>query len=375
MKRFWWIGWLLSSAAWGQDTTGAVKPLRVTGYVKELIWVRFDKGFREAAATNLVHHRLNIAWNPASRWSGRLDIRNRLFVGDEVRGGVTFRQQLRNEEEKSNLSVTWFQRRSALLHTNVERLWMAYRYRKGVVRAGRQRINWGMHTFWNPNDLFNHYNLLDFDYEERPGSEAIRVEHNLPNGQLIDVALARTRSGQILAARLSGNLRGYDWQLLSGIRGKRVTIGGGWAGSIGGAGFKGEVQAYGNPFNWLLSLESDYLFGSGWYGSASLLYNQNGLHRPVVDLRLLTIRTSSETPMPTRWNLLVHGSRQITPLLSFTTSILFAPGTNWLILFPGVRYNLETNWDIDFVWQSFFAETAKFGALGHTGFLRVRWSY
>ena len=45
------------------------------------------------------------------------------------------------------------------------------------LRIGRQRINWGVNLAWNPNDLFNAYSLIDFDYQERPGSDAIRFQY------------------------------------------------------------------------------------------------------------------------------------------------------------------------------------------------------
>lgn len=35
---------------------------------------------------------------------------------------------------------------------------------------------------WNPNDWFNTYNYFDFDYEERPGTDAIRVRVYFKDG-------------------------------------------------------------------------------------------------------------------------------------------------------------------------------------------------
>ena len=33
-----------------------------------------------------------------------------------------------------------------------------------------------MNLVWNPNDLFNAFSFVDFDYEERPGSDALRIQ-------------------------------------------------------------------------------------------------------------------------------------------------------------------------------------------------------
>jgi hypothetical protein len=79
--------------------------------------------------------------------------------------------------------------------------------------------------------------------------------------------------------------------------------------------------------------------------------------------------------MPTKWNFLLNTSKEFTPIFSGSMNVVYAPGTNLLILFPTLRYNLKTNWDLDFVWQSFFAETSRFEALSHTGFTRCRFSF
>ena len=56
-------------------------------------------------------------------------------------------------------------------------------------------------------------------------------------------------------------------------------------------------------------------------------------------------------------------------------NVVYAPGPDLLILFPSLRYNLHTNWDLDLVWQSFFAETTRWEPLTHSGFFRLKWSF
>ncbi|MEZ4983057.1 MAG: hypothetical protein R2769_16025 [Saprospiraceae bacterium] len=59
----------------------------------------------------------------------------------------------------------------------LDRLFVQYTYKQFEARLGRQRINWGISTIWNPNDIFNAYNFSDFDYEERPGSDAMLLKY------------------------------------------------------------------------------------------------------------------------------------------------------------------------------------------------------
>ena len=64
---------------------------------------------------------------------------------------------------------------SVVFNTTIDRVFLEYNKNDWEVRVGRQRINWGINLAWNPNDVFNAYSFFDFDYEERPGSDAIRI--------------------------------------------------------------------------------------------------------------------------------------------------------------------------------------------------------
>ena len=143
-------------------------------------------------------------------------------------------------------------------------------------------------------------------------------------------------------------------------------------------GFKGETQFYAKEDSLtrlLLVLEADYIFKNGWYISLAFMYNEKGLNGPLNGLTKLNFQASPRSLMPTKWNLLVNSTKEFTPLFSGSMNLVYAPGANLLILYPSLRYNLETNWDLEFVGQSFFAEVNAFEALSHTGYLRLRWSF
>jgi hypothetical protein len=361
-----------------QDSSTRQKKTDWSGYLKDLRWLRFDKKFKEAYATDLLHNRVNFKWKPVANLEGRIEIRNRLFRGDDVSGIAGFREQLRNANELTDLSVTWFSKRAVILHSNIERLWLEYRKARWSARAGRQRINWGMATTWNPNDLFNTYNFLDFDYEERPGSDAVRFQYQPGELSNLELAYAATSGRPVAAAKFSTNYRGYDLQLLAGVYYGDFTAGLGWAGSISDVGFKGEMQWYPGKdslSNLCIATEADYIFKSGLYTSIGVLYNQAGLTKPSQDPEKLILVVSPRSLMPGKWNIVFTGSREFTPRLNARASIVYSPGTNLLILFPSCSYNLATNIDLGFYWQSFFLETKGFGALSHTAFLRLKWNF
>lgn len=365
-----------------QDTVEKKGKWRLGGYLKNVESLSFDKNFKNSISNNLLHQRLNIKWEPAGKISATAEFRNRLFWGEEVRSIPDFAKQLRNDNEFVNLQRAWIQNAALVLHTNTERLNIEYRDTNWNVRVGRQRINWGIATTWNPNDIFNAYNFLDFDYEERPGVDGGRFQYIFNHAFNTEIAYVNTgkKRGTVAAVKYNLNKWGYDLQLITGWYKEHITLGAGWAGNIKDAGFKGEVQyffrdryssGHGN-----LTLEGDYMFKKGWYLSVGLLFNNNGLYRPLSNWESINLKLSPENLMPTRWNFMVTTAKEITPLFSATTSVLYAQGTNLIILLPSIKYNLASNLDADIIWQSFFAELdKKFEAANHRGFLRIKWSF
>jgi hypothetical protein len=373
---------LLSSYASAQDSTEKPKKLTVAGYIKNLESVSFDKNFKENISGNLIHNRINAKWKPTENITLAAEFRNRLFWGEEVKSTPGFASLLRNSNEKANLTKTWLQKKGLVLHTNIERLYFNYHKENWDLRVGRQRINWGITTTWNPNDIFNAYNFLDFDYEERPGADGVKFQYMLSNTFNVEMAYAHTgkKEGNVAAFKYNLNKWGYDWQLNTGWYNEHITFGAGWAGSIKDAGFKGEVQYFfrdrDSSDHLNMVLESDYMFKKGWYLNIGFLFINHGIYKPVSNWDAIDLKLSPENLMPTRWNFIVATAKEITPLFTANMSVLYAPGTNLVIFLPALKYNIATNLDVDLIWQSFFAELDKnFEAVNHRCFLRMKWSF
>ena len=169
-------------------------------------------------------------------------------------------------------------------------------------------------------------------------------------------------------------------QLITGWYNAHPTLGIGWSGYIGEAGFKGESQYFfgdkDSSDHLNISLEADYMFKKGWYMNIGFLFNKQGLDRPVGYWDTINLKLSPENLMPTKWNFIVTTAKQFTPLLSANMSVLFAPGTNLLIVLPSAQYNLATNLDLSLIWQSFFTELAhRIEAVNHKCFVRLKWSF
>src|SRR6185437_10613738 len=174
----------------------------------------------------------NIKWKPSAQLTGDAEFRTRLIWGDEVQLTPGFVSLLRNENEAIDMQKIWIENRSMVLLTNVERLYLDYGNDKFNIRIGRQRINWGVATTWNPNDIFNSYNFLDFDYEERPGVDGSKARYQFSDSFNTELAYAYTgkKNGTVAALKYTLNKWGYDMQLITGWYHAHPTVGAGWAG-------------------------------------------------------------------------------------------------------------------------------------------------
>lgn len=335
---------------------------------------------------NLFHNRLNLRYYPNKKWTIGLEARNRLFYGDQLQLNPLFADQVDTYNGLVDLSVRWFEGNGFMLHSIIDRAFVQYSKGKWDITLGRQRINWGMNLVWNPNDLFNAYNFLDFDYEERPGSDALRIQYYTGVVSRVELAFAPddTLENSVGALLYQFNTKGYDIQLIGGYYRGDLTFGTGWAGNLGTLGFKGEASFFTplaalsedsvNSFNIALTL--DYMFGNGFYLSGSGLYNNRGVSSTTAQNGLIGGALSPKNLFPARIAAFIQGSGNITPILSANASLIYGPENQLLIFVPGLSYSIKENWNLDLIGQSFFMETGD--QLGHqaTGiFLRMKWSY
>jgi len=149
--------------------------VQLKGYVKNMqSFQMVDLNY--ISHSNLIHNRLNLRIYPAKSFAIGVEVRNRVFTGDQVQLQPGFSNNVDFDNGLVDLSWLWLNESGIAGLTQIDRGWVKWSNDQWDVTIGRQRINWGLNAFWNSNDLFNTFNLVDFDYEERPGSDAIRVQ-------------------------------------------------------------------------------------------------------------------------------------------------------------------------------------------------------
>jgi hypothetical protein len=376
-----------------QDKYNLKKNTRFSGYLKYM-QTNVIQNVDTILTDNLIHNRLNLKVKLPKGFTFGAGARIRAFYGEVTKTGIlvgnttgnSYSDQLKNYDGILNLERTWVSGNSLIVNSIMDRLWMDYSKGNWEIRVGRQRVNWGLNTVWNPNDLFNALDYLDFDYEERPGSDAVRVHYYLNDMSSIDIAYkwAKDPKKNVGAIKYKFNTHTYDVQFILGQYQEDLAAGIGWAGNIKKAGFKGE-GTYFIPYDSLstatgvlsFSTTLEYGFKNGWTGMASYLLNTGGTDQSQSALGLNAFTPDAKTMMPNKHTVFVNFSKSLSPVFALNVGGFYGFGVNWLIFFPTATYSIKENWDLDLVGQLFWGDNTQqnFTNQGNGVFLRLKWSY
>ena len=367
-----------------EDTAQRPSPFAMHGYLKYLEQVSIGQNGNQALTDQLVHNRLNFQYRPSDAWNFRVEVRNRLYFGQLVKDYPGFADLVTGSAQPISLSENWINRNSVLFNSTIDRASAEYNEGKWDITIGRQRINWGINTVWTPNDIFNTFNFFDFDYEERPGSDASRSRYLMNSASSVEVDLCpgKTASQDIGAVMYHLNKWDYDFQVFTGIWHTDYTAGAGWAGNLKSAGFKGEVT-YFAPYgtnrdsaSLVSSLTLDYGFKNGIYVLVSGLYNSLGNDSSINMVQLSSETLSAKNMFPFRYTGYVQAAFPLSPILHLSTGLMYSPAGNSVIFLPTLTWSVANNWVIDLVVQSFAAkQNNSYSVLGNSCYARVKWGF
>jgi len=262
---------------------GNKQSVSLNGYVKYLNHVTFNKFESPWIIENIIHNRLNFSWYVNQNLTFTAHMRNRIVYGDYVKTIPDYADMIAADNGYLNfLTNNLYSNNSVVINTSFDRLFFEYNIGNITATIGRQRINWGQSFVWNPNDIFNAYSFFDFDYEERPGSDAIRLQYYPTFTSTAEAAVKIDKDNQITAAAMYRfNAKGYDIQLLSGVLDSTdFVIGGGWTGSIRNIGFTGELSYFHPQQNFsdslgvmLTTVGFSYIFSNSLAINVEAIYN------------------------------------------------------------------------------------------------------
>ncbi|TCN72275.1 hypothetical protein [Acetobacteroides hydrogenigenes] len=370
---------------YSQDTLQQPK-LLVNGYVKDVEMVLFQKERSYNTSANFLHNRINLKWLPTASVTASLELRNQLVWGNLLKKYPAYGDLLATDPRYADLSFNVFSERLALLNVAVDRAWVQYSMGKLQLVAGRQRISWGQTFVWNPNDIFNTYSYFDFDYEEKPGCDALRLQYYPKATSVIEVAAKVNPRGKATVAGLYRfNRLEYDFQLIGGIVDETdIALGAGWSGQLLDGGFRGEATCFLPKRRFLksdgvlvASVGYDYTFESSLFIQTEVLYNGS---RETVNLLSLGQLSggglSAKNIFVPSFSVFGSASYPVTPLFTCALSSIVNPKYELLFVIPSVsislKENLELNLNAQLLWSygagdSYQNLYALFG--------RLKWSF
>ena len=379
---------LIFFSNWQATAQSEVKNWELNGYQKDMqmLIILPESGLvpgSQAYYDNLLHNRINFGWYPNDRFSFEADLRTRFFWGDQVRlQSGTYIDLLDESNDYFKLSLGKADSLGLAFHTMIDRLYLDYTIGNWQFRVGRQRINWGINAAWNPNDIFNAFSFTDFDYEEKPGSDAVLAKYyfNFASSVEIAVKAADKIEESVGAVLLKWNHWGYDFQLLSGFMKNNFVMGGGWAGNLYDAGFKGEFSWFnaleeGEENGFAATLGLDYVFKDGLYTNLGFLYNQNGQNDQSL-ANIFSFELSAKNLYPYKTALFAQASYAFNPLFTGGLAVIYSPvKTHPLFINPSLSYSLSNEMDLGIFGQLILEKQEKLKSPVQAFFVRFKYSF
>lgn len=375
----WIVLLLLSTASVGSPS------LQTRGYLKHLHTVISLPRWSEWLLNSLVHNRVDAIWGIGSDVQLAAGVRNRLIYGDLVQLIPHYIDDLRKDPGFWHMSRVLDEGRSHILHSTIDRGYVDITRGDCQLRFGRHRINWGMNLVWNPNDLFNNFSYLDFDYEERPGQDAALLTWHTGAVSFLQAVYqpARTSNQSVLAGLYRWNYKGYDLQLLAGRWKEDWVLGMGWSGQISGAAFRGEWTGFHPRIDreskemWVASVSADYTLQNGLYGQISMLYNSAGSQTAAGGIdyfgeQYLTAKTLSRG----RLNGFVQLRYPVTSLVTAEAATIHNPDDCSWYISPSLNFSLSDNIDFLIIGQFLKGDSgSEYGGDIKAYLSRLKWAF
>lgn len=352
------------------------------GYLKYLnTATSFDNDWTH---NQLIHNRANfrIKWN--NKIQAGVELRNRVLYGDNNITPVLY-QSLKDDNGLINTSFALQgDLGDPILSVQLDRWWFKYSWGKNELNAGRQRMNWGVNFLWNVNDVFNAYNFSDFDYEERPGTDAISYTRYIKDVNQLDLAFAPSRDfkNYSIASRYRWNKKRYDYQILAGKVLDDAFLGFGWDGSIKNIGFKGELSTFHSiANNSTLHADSitvtgafslDYTWLNGWMVMGGYYFNSTFLDADNYSTNLTAINSSAKALLPLPHALFLQGGKSLGALWRADLVLLGLPTGDALFIMPTISYSVSESVDLSIVNQLILIRDMSFAQSLN---IRLKWSF
>lgn len=357
--------------------------LTAGGYTSWLHMSMFDNPSDNWVNSSMLHNRLNFKLYPGSKTIVALELRNRFVTGGMIDLDPGYAASLASDQGWIDMSWNLASGNSYVLNTVIDRAYIDFTAGRFQIRAGRQRINWSQALVWNPNDIFNTYSFFDFDYVERPGSDALRLTLSTGPSSAAEAVVKVNSEGRLTAAALYRfSLLNTDMQFLAGETDQELfTAGMGWSGNAGSLSVRGEATLF-TPFGDSAEEKStviatagvDRVFSDKFNALVQVMYSNNPLNlNSFTDLYEggLTARQLAFS----EFSAVGQISWSPVPLLNISLAAIWYPDLDGYYAGPTIDYSLAENVDFTFLWQHFDSMIAGEDVTINLGFIRIKYSF
>jgi hypothetical protein len=316
----------------------------LNGYLSDLLSPQYNNILDQWKTVNYLNQRLNFNWIPSSGFSFTAQLRTRFIYNQQGPDTCYYNHWDGFVWQKDLYSV----------NSMFDRFNLKFTHRKFEITAGRQRINWGQSFVWNPNDLFNSYSYLDFDYVERPGSDAVRIQYYNSYTSSAELAAKIDRENRVTAAGLYRfNYKGWDIQFLSGILSSEdAVLGAGFTGNLKSTSIFGEAT-YFRPMENLADTTALFMMDLGCSRTFAnnISLQLEGLYESK-EMNIKSLYNFFEATLDVRkiafaqYNLFGSISYPLTPLINGSLAIMWFPdtgGINGFYTGPSLDLSLGNN--------------------------------
>lgn len=272
-------------------------------------------------------------------------------IGDWLENGAT---------DRYDLSLLPINRGATVLLSSLDRLYLEWIWGNWELRVGRQRVNWGIHSLWNPQDIFNSFSFLDFDYEERPGSDVLSLKYYFDWATHLE-AVYRPSGNTELDHEYGLLLRtlwaGTDIQGSLGSIQNYYSTGLGFARNLGQQSVKLETNYFipkedGEEAELSVAVSYEASTKKGWIFLAAFLHDATPEDVGIGDALSFIQRPSAIQLYPYENNFLFSVFKPIKGRLILNLSSVLSLEEHWpLVIVPTISYELSDDWNIDLVGQ------------------------
>ncbi len=349
----------------------------------ESVWLQKNVDIMLVSGT--AQNRFDFFIYPTEKTTINIGLRNNIDYGNSVLLTPGYANQITQDDGYFNLMKSWKEKSSYVFYSSIDRLNVFYSNDDYEIQLGRQRINWGVNLAWTPNDIFNSSSYLNFDYEEKQGSDAVRGQYYFNFSSSMEFVYKLDREKRITSALMYRfNYWDYDFQTFLGMMHEDYVFGIGWSGNVLTSNVSGEMTYFRDKENFadttgqlVASLGWTYTFAADFYIHAEILFNSTGTTGNAGGVNnLLATGYSAKYLSPAKYSLFGDFAYQITPLVRLDLSSIINPNDKSLYLGPFASFSVSQSVDMLLGGQFFYGSlNTEWGDYGEFYFLRLKWSF